>query len=290
MEKNNTEKLKEVLSQTISQENIEKKLKENTKTKSNENKPKPKSNSSSKKAKSINPELSIPKVTPQAKPKIKNTNDMRFVNYLIYSLCLIIIVTLSTIIYLLLEKEENKQQTPIKPEIQKEVVIKKVIEPKEVEVIKEKVVTKVETKIVDLDNKNFRKFYYTQKSKVVKCYDFKANSSLLTASCQEKITDFVKNTKNLTRVEIIAVVADADNVVFNKIKDDISKQPKSTQNRVKEYLIRGFSRQRVIETASFIRENLNDYAVVTPTNYYVKSAKDNKGIIIKGFYTVEDKK
>ncbi|RXJ90340.1 hypothetical protein CRV01_04065 [Arcobacter sp. CECT 8983] len=289
MEKNNTEKLKEVLSQTISQEGIEKKLKENSNEKPNEtNKTKPKSSSSSKKAKSINPELSIPKVTPQAKPKIKNTNDMRFINYLIYSLCLIIIITLSTIIYLLLEKDKQVVP-PVEPKIKKEVIIKKVIEPKEVEVIKEKVVTKVETKIVDLDNKNFRKFYYTQKAKVVKCYDFKANSSLLTPTCQQKITDFVKNTKNLTRLEIIAVVANADNVVFNKIKDDINKQPKAVQNRVKEYLIRGFSRQRVIETASFIRENLNDYAVVTPTNYYVKSSKDNKGIIIKGFYTTEGK-
>ncbi|NVJ54704.1 MAG: hypothetical protein HWD90_13550 [Campylobacteraceae bacterium] len=288
MEKNNTERLKEVLSQTISQEGIEKKLKENTKENPSENKAKPKSNSSSKKTKTINPELSIPKVTPQAKPKIKNTNDMRFINYLIYSLCLIIIITLSTIIYLLLEKDKQVAP-PVKPEIKKEVIIKKVIEPKEVEVIKEKVVTKVKTKIVDLDNKNFRKFYYTQKSKVVKCYDFKANSSLLTSTCQQKITDFVKNTKNLTRLEIIAVVANADNVVFNKIKDDISKQPKVVQNRVKEFLIRGFSRQRVIETASFIRENLNDYAVVTPTNYYVKSSKDNKGIIIKGFYTTEGK-
>ena len=289
MEKNNTEKLKEVLSQTISQNSIEKKLKEHNKTKTSENRIKTKRNSSSKKTKTINPELSIPKVTPQAKPKIKNTNDMKFINYTIYSLCLIIIITLSTIIYLLLEQKEDKQLVNVKPEVQKEIVIKKIVEPKEVEVIKEKVVTKVETKIVDLDNKNFRKFYYTQKFKVLKCYDFKANSSLVTKACKKKIDNFVKNTKNLTRVEIIAVVADGDNVVFNSIKKDINKHSKTLQNKIKEYLIRGFSRQRVIETASYIRENLNEYTVVTPTNYYVKSAKDNKGIIIKGFYTSDVK-
>lgn len=272
MKKNNTEKLKEVLSQTMSEQTIEKKLKENIKSKN-------KSNSNQKKSKTINPEFSIPKVTPQVKPKIKNTNNMRFVNYFIYSISFIVIAVLSAIIYFLLEK-------------QKEVVVKEVIQPKKVEVVKEKVVTKVETKtkIVDLDNKNFRKFYYTQKSKVLRCYDFKANSSLVTKQCKDKITDFVKNTKNLTRVEIIAVVAQDDNVLFNKIKDDISKQNKSVQKEVQEYLIRGFSRQRVIETASFIRDNLNEYTVVTPTNYYVKSAKDNKGVIIKGFYTASEEK
>ncbi|XPV53220.1 MAG: hypothetical protein ACNI3H_13635 [Halarcobacter ebronensis] len=84
------------------------------------------------------------------------------------------------------------------------------------------------------------------------------NSSLFQQqACQEKITDFVKNTKNLTRVEIIAVVADADNVVFNKIKDDISKQPKSTQNMSKQkYLVRGFARHRVVETASWLVKEL----------------------------------
>ncbi|RXK02938.1 hypothetical protein [Halarcobacter bivalviorum] len=282
MEKKNTEKLKEVLSQTISKENIEKKLKENTKSSD-----RPKTSSSTKKQKTINPAHSIPKVTPQAKPKIRNTNKMRFINYIVYSLSLIIIITLSAIIYYLLEKKVLIEEPKV---VEKEVIIEKVVEqPKEIEVIKEKVVTKVETQIVDLDNKNFRKFYYTQKSKILRCYDFKADSSLLTKECQERITNFVKNTKNLTRIEIIAVVADEDNVVYNEIKDDIQNQPKHVQKRVREYLIRGFSRERVIETASFIRDNLNEYAVVTPTNYYVKSAKDNKGVIIKGFYTTESK-
>lgn len=279
-EKNNTERLKEVLSQTISQDNIEQKLKDKTANKQNAKK-----SPNTKKTKTINPPPNITTAIPQEKPKIKNTNSMRAFNLFFHSLSITIILVLSGVIYFLLQDKNNKQ-----PLIKKEVVVKKVVEPKEIEVIKEKVITKVETKIVDLDNKNFRKFYYTQKSKVVKCYDFKANSSLVTKECKDKITDFVKNTKNLTRVEIIAVVADADNVVFNTIKNDISKQSKNVQKSVQEYLIRGFSRQRVIETASFIRDNLNEYTVVTPTNYYVKSAKDNKGVIIKGFYTSEDKK
>ncbi|AXH11622.1 hypothetical protein [Halarcobacter bivalviorum] len=285
MEKKNTEKLKEVLSQTISKENIEKKLKENTKSSD-----RPKTSSNTKKQKTINPAHSIPKVSPQAKPKIRNTNKIRFINYIVYSLSLIIIITLSAIIYYLLEKKVLETEPKV---VEKEVIIEKVVEqqPKEIEVIKEVEVVKekVVTKVVDLDNKNFRKFYYTQKTKILRCYDFKADSSLLTKECQERITNFVKNTKNLTRIEIIAVVADEDNVVYNEIKDDIQNQPKHVQKRVREYLIRGFSRERVIETASFIRDNLNEYAVVTPTNYYVKSAKDNKGVIIKGFYTTESK-
>lgn len=225
MEKKNTEKLKEVLSQTISKENIEKKLKENTKSSD-----RPKTSSSTKKQKTINPAHSIPKVTPQAKPKIRNTNKMRFINYIVYSLSLIIIITLSAIIYYLLEKKVLIEEPKV---VEKEVIIEKVVEqPKEIEVIKEKVVTKVETQIVDLDNKNFRKFYYTQKSKILRCYDFKADSSLLTKECQERITNFVKNTKNLTRIEIIAVVADEDNVVYNEIKDDIQNQPKHVQKEL----------------------------------------------------------
>ncbi|RXK11496.1 hypothetical protein CP965_13765 [Halarcobacter mediterraneus] len=270
MQTDKTEKLKEALRETLTQEEIQKKLKKE-------------SPSDNKKTKSS--EIKNPKDI-----KIKNTNDLRFTNYLIYALCFIIIVLAALVIYLIMYNENSVKIVYKETKQEPEVIVKEIIKPKEIEVIKQEIVKEVETKIVDLDNKNFRKYYYTQKTRSLKCYDFKADSSIISQECKNKITNFIKKNTDFTRVEVIAVVANDDNVLFNKIQNDIKNQNEAIKKRVQEYLLRGISRQRVIEVSSFIRKNLDKYVVVTPTNYYVTSAKTNKGVIIKGFYTPNNNK
>jgi len=59
---------------------------------------------------------------------------------------------------------------------------------------------------------------------------------------------------------------------------------KAFQDRVKEYMYRGLSRERVLETTWYIKDVLGEDTILTPTNYYVKSKKNNKGIIIKAYH------
>lgn len=53
---------------------------------------------------------------------------------------------------------------------------------------------------------------------------------------------------------------------------------------VKEYMYRGLSRERVLETSSQIKSILGEDIILTPTNYYVKSTKNNKGVIIRAYH------
>ncbi len=68
------------------------------------------------------------------------------------------------------------------------------------------------------------------------------------------------------------------------MKDNIKQMDKAFQDRVKEYMFRGLSRERVLETSWQIKDILGEDTVLTPTNYYVKSKKNNKGIIIKAYH------
>lgn len=359
MDKNKSEKLKEILNQTISQEEIEKKLKkeiknaatkkaeqkkkedeeqtktlenveaekenikieikeehlektniekkqvvveENTKVKNNQQEP------------STNKEVLIPNV----RNKKKEHQDINILLYLVGAIALLLFLV---VVYLFIYKEDlSKSNLDTKPQkistekfyeekvkenqkeikkdilaIQNDTVIKepmikvqndikeiKKVKPKEIEkiVIKEKIVTKV----VNLDKKNFKTYYNSSKYNSLKCYNFKAGDIFPTNACKNNLQKFLKENKKAIRFEIIPVISENDNIIFNKMKENIKKMDKTFQNKVEEYMYRGLSRERVLETSWFIRDVLGEDTILTPTNYYVKSKKNNKGIIVKAYH------
>jgi REP element-mobilizing transposase RayT len=245
VEENKTEKLKAVLNKTFTSEDIENKLKQSMQIK--EDIP----------SKKENKPLQTPK------------KHISYINILIYILSIVIIFLLFVAIYLFVKSPTQKE------------VIKQI--PKEV--IKEIKVEVEKEKIVDLNNTNFNKYYNALKFNTLKCYNFKKGDSILTKKCQDSINDFLKQNKDAIRFEILPVVADDDNIIFEKIKPKIQEFEKSFKDKVEEYILRGLSRQRVLEATEYIKNKFGEKVIITPTNYYVKSVKNNKGIIIKAYYS-----
>ncbi len=176
----------------------------------------------------------------------------------------------------IIENDKLTNENSINNKTKEENKVKKIIK----EVIKEKIVTK----IVPLNKENFKTFYNSQKFKTLKCYDFKAGDVFPTKSCKANLSTFLQNNNEAIRFEIIPVLAEDDNIIFNKLKSDIKSHENLFKQRVEEYLYRGLSRERVLETSWYVKNALGEDIVLTPTNYYVKSKKNNKGIIIKAYY------
>lgn len=173
------------------------------------------------------------------------------------------------------KEEKEKKQEPLNKK-------EKQLEPKVIikEVIKEKIVIKP----VKLDKKSFKQFYNSSKFNTLKCYDFKAGSIFPNKTCKDSLGQFLKDNIDAIRIEIIPVIAQADYVIFKQLEQNIKTLDKDYQDRVKEYMFRGLARQRVLEVTWKIRDILGHDTLLTPTNYYVNSKKDNKGVIIKAYH------
>ncbi|PLY06838.1 MAG: hypothetical protein C0625_07805 [Arcobacter sp.] len=156
--------------------------------------------------------------------------------------------------------------------------------PKEIIKIKEVIKEKIVTKIVKLDKKNFKEYYNSSKYKTLKCYNFKEGDVFPDIQCKTDLKKFLKDNKDALRFEVIPVIAENDNKVFLKMQSNIQNMNKDFQEKVKEYMFKGLSRDRVLETSWYIKDTLGEDTILTPTNYYVKSKKENKGIIIKAYH------
>ena len=69
---------------------------------------------------------------------------------------------------------------------------------------------------------------------------------------------FLNANKNALRFEIIPVIAQDDNLIFDKMKNNLKSMDKEFQNRVKEYMFRGLSRERVLETSWQVKDILGE--------------------------------
>lgn len=351
MDKSKADKLKEVLNQTLSSEEIEKKLKDEMKqnaqkkisqnqnqeneqneiksieNKTEETKIEKKQEQSSKeniKTQTINKDskktqspLNKKVDIPNIREKKKDANNM---NTILYLVILIAILLLAIVIYLFtstsestkevpkikvekkelnektsdikLEKIELKKEEVKKPEIKEEANKKtleeiKIKEEKQLEpkvIIKEVIKEKIITKPIKLDKKSFKKFYNSSKFNTLKCYHFKAGSIFPNKTCKDSLGKFLKQNENAIRIEIIPVIAQADYIVFKQLEQSIKTLDKAYQDRVKEYMFRGLARQRVLEVTWQVRDILGSDTLLTPTNYYVNSKKENKGVIIKAYH------
>lgn len=245
-------RIKEVLDKKIPQDEIEKKLKE-----------KSSNNSTPKDTKDLENLGNGIKVIPK-----KSTRKINFLIYLFSFLSLILLVFA---IYLFSTKNQSLNQSS------NELKVKEITKL----VVKERVVPKV----VDLNNENFKKYYNSSEFNTLKCYDFKAGETHLPKDCANKIEKFIKENNKSLKFEVIPVVAKSDNIIYDKIKNDIKDKDSKFKEKIEDYLLYGLSKDRVLEASFYIKEKFGEDMIIVPTNYYVTSSKNNKGIIIKAYYS-----
>lgn len=198
------------------------------------------------------------------------------INTWIYFFAILAVILLIFTVYLFMQKE-----------IVREVIVEKPIEVIKV-VEKEKIVkVKDDNKVaaVDIDKKQIAAEFFTSlDSETIKCYDFETAKTLITKDCETKIDEvFSKN--DILKYEITPVVAEGDNILFDKVSNQVSNIDNVSMMRIKNYLLRGLSRERVLEATQYIREKYGEDILVIPSNYYVESKKYSKGVIIKAYYS-----
>ena len=179
-----------------------------------------------------------------------------------------------------LEKNNEKLDTKTK----QEVLVKtssKIEEVKKLDVspeIKEK-----QYNVISKE-KTFKDYYNSTKYKKLTCYDFKAGTTRPTLACKKELKKFLTINKNAIRLEIIAVIGEDDIKIFEKLNKSIKVNKSINNSKLKIFMIRGLGRERVLETSWFVKETLGEDMVLTPTNYYVTSQKNNKGFLIKAYH------
>lgn len=244
-----------------------------------------------KKDRNVNNNSSVKSSTKIDEPSSKTTtkNKKSFFTFQ-YAFILILLVILFICIYLLNKQNKNiselenqitslstttKKET-IKPEIKKPII-------KEEKVIQEKEIIK-EIKVVDknLTKEKFKEFYNSAKFNRLTCYDYNAGAIQPSKQCLDKIHNFLDKNKNALRFEIIPVVDSKDKELFDGI-EKIKLKNYSTPQRLNKYALRGLSRDRVLELTWNIRQIVGQELILTPTNYFVESQKNNRGIIIKAY-------
>ena len=309
MEENKADEIKEALKNTMDLDTIEEQLKEKTSRKSTAPKREPKKETSPLSDPYPNIKLNI------SEEKRRKNNNL---NAIIIILVLITILLFSLLYFQLNNVEENiDSKTPDKIEKkidEKEVI--KVNEPKEIkveekEIQKNEIVAKILKKTENKDiieipketvaikeevkeslkeekyniiskEKSFKDYYNSTKYKKLTCYDFKAGTTRPTDACKKELKKFLITNKDTIRLEVIAVIGEDDIKLFDKL--DNIKLNNLKSNKVKDFMLRGLGRERVLETTWFIKETLGDDVVLTPTNYYVTSKKNNKGFLIKAYH------
>ena len=303
MDKNKSEKLKEILNQTLSSEDIEKKLKEEIRNSALKKKKEKIQEKEEQELEEVQEKKESFKTIEKTKTSKENKNPKKElknkdigINILLYLVGIIAILLLAIVIYLFTNEKEIKtnkvseitKEKNITSTNSKKIELKEEVKtsekPKEIIKIKEVIKEKIVTKTIKLDKKNFKEFYNSSKFNTLKCYNFKAGDTFPTSKCKNDLKEFLVKNESALRFEVIPVIAEDDNKIYQKIQSNIKTMDKEFQEKVKEYMFRGLSRERVLETSWIIKDILGEDVILTPTNYYVKSVKNNKGIIIKAYH------
>ncbi|WP_419764513.1 MAG: hypothetical protein ACNI28_12130 [Arcobacter sp.] len=210
-------------------------------------------------------EISPEKLAQLNKRKMEEKNGKSSINTIIYIFSFVAILLMVFAGYLYLNKP-----------VAKEVVVYKQSEPKEIikEVIKEKIVTATN----EIDDKTLKNYFNSQKFEIYKCYDFKVGQTIFPNECKKSLKEFLAKNKDSFKLEVTAVISPDDKVIYKNVNLN------DADEKIKEYILRGFSRERVLETTFYITDVLKDDTILTPVNYYVTSKKLSKGIIIKAYY------
>lgn len=178
--------------------------------------------------------------------------------------------------------EENILLTTQNKETQEELekLKKQITEMLEEKIVNEKENKKEELKEDDttiipasVDKNSFKKIYFSDKSNILKCYDFSQIAIAPTNTCLNDLKTFLEKNTNALRFQIIPVLSDDDEKAFSKFD-------KETKNS----LLNGVSTQRVTETIWQVKKVLGNDIIITADSYYVKSEKGNSGFILKAYY------
>ncbi len=217
----------------------------------------------------------------------KPSKDTSSSNTILISLVIAIVLLLAAIF--LIYKQNNSikvLQSDIKKLKEVEASTKEVLKPiiKEKKIVEEKEIIK-EVKVVDsqLTKEKFKEFYNSRKFNKLTCYDYNVGGIQPTKKCISNLENFLKDNSNALRIEIIPVISKEDKAIFEGI-EKIDLKNYSTEKRLKKYALRGLSRDRVLELTWKIKKMDNKDIVLTPTNYFVESQKNNRGVIIKAYY------
>jgi len=166
----------------------------------------------------------------------------------------------------------NKQEETKSPnsEINKSKIT---IQKKEIPKVAVKKVIKEKLPLVKIDKTNFYKFYNSNNYKMLKCYNYKPADFKPAQTCLESIKKFINQNKNALRYQILAVIGE----------EDINQYKKYGKN-IQDLLLNGLSIKRITEITWYLKKNLGNDIIVTSNNYYVKSSKDNRGILVKAYH------
>jgi len=312
MQKNKEEQLKEALTKTLSTEDIQKKLEEETKNIKEEKKNTKEKEANKKEENETKEEVKIPFIKDKEHDEEKESNLLLYLISIVAALLLILTIYLFTSdnfhtktikvettdtqepksneIKQVVKEELTKVVEEIGDEIEKkaekedvsETIDENIKEPKEI--LKTVIQKQIVEKEVILEKGNFKKFYNSLKFNTLKCYDFKAANSKPDESCLKQLKPFLDKNKDAIRFEVIPVMAKDDNQLFEGMKKVLNNDNKKYVEKVKEYMLRGLSRQRVLEVSWSIKDILGEDIVLTPTNYYVKSKENNKGVLVRAYH------
>jgi len=312
MQKNKEEQLKEALTKNLSTEDIQKKLEEETKNIKEEKKNTKEKEVNKKEENETKEEVKIPFIKDKEHDEEKESNLLLYLISIVAALLLILTIYLFTSdnfhtktikvetpdtqepksneIKQVVKEELTKVVEEIGDEIEKKVekedvsetIDENIKEPKEI--LKTVVQKQIVEKEVILEKGNFKKFYNSLKFNTLKCYDFKAANSKPDESCLKQLKPFLDKNKDAIRFEVIPVMAKDDNQLFEGMKKVLNNDNKKYVEKVKEYMLRGLSRQRVLEVSWSIKDILGEDIVLTPTNYYVKSKENNKGVLVRAYH------
>ena len=194
---------------------------------------------------------------------------------------LIIFVAITYFVILFLNSQEEKN-TVSKKSIKKTILVEKEIKTQAPLQIKEKIketakVLEKQKNIIEtvtkVDKTNFYKIYNSNNKKVLKCYDYAEASFTPSKSCLKSLKEFLDKNKDALRYQIVSVIAESDIVQYKRYNKNIQ-----------DLLLNGLSIKRVTELTWYIKKTIGNNIILTSNNYYVKSKKDNRGIILKAYF------
>lgn len=133
-----------------------------------------------------------------------------------------------------------------------------------------------------VEKTNFKELYHSKRFNALKCFDYEIGDIHLTSSCKEKIINFIDKNKNALRFELIPILSENDNIIFEQIQLLLGDLERGTIRKIDKYLEEGLSRDRIENVLNYVN-SINKELLVTTSNYYV-SSKNLSGIVIRAYY------
>ncbi|WP_428023458.1 hypothetical protein [Arcobacter sp.] len=113
------------------------------------------------------------------------------------------------------------------------------------------------------------------------CYGETEGTYVFYPSCKERIDKFLEENKDATSFQIIPVIDGKDKIFINDIITSIQNKD-IDKKALKDYLIEGLSRKRVLEASWQVKDKLGNEAIITYVNYIADTA-DKRGFTIRAY-------